>query len=513
MDEIDPTVVSALETFLRIPCPTEEETQQKQQQQPQQQQQQQKESPYKEISTAPSFSSAQSSLFSQISHEATINDEFSCPREVILHNCEGGNNLEEFVALLMETNTSLAIRYDKQRTLPTQIARGLQKGAEHGHDSFCKLRSLTLKGMTLTPLTASYLQIALPLLPNLEQLTLKGNFTLAELDRQKSSIVGIDPSKIFRVVGALYQTLKNLPQLRHLDLQQCHLSDEVLADLLGALYPDSIVSLNLRGNKANQESQHVLYQLMSHEQCQLKHLDLSWQRLPNARRNYSILDFGILASVLAERNDSLQTLNLSENKLLDEDVACLAVGLTRHPSLSRVRLQDCRITDRGMLALAHELPKWPEQLHHLHLDGNQSIRTATAALVRKEMFRSVLRNVFLKELALPHQLQSHSTEWALELNKAGRRVLLENVPSERDCPDPAIECTLTSAPSFDSQTGTNHICDALWPTILERADRVARMESNREESSTTKAASAVYLLLREKGFHAVISSGNQPPCE
>jgi len=344
--------------------------------------------------------------------------------------------------------------------------------------------------------------MALPLLPNLQDLALRGNFTLDEVDHTKVSIVGRDRAKMVQVVEALHQTLGNLPQLQHLDLQQCHLPDEFLADLLEALYPESIISLNLNGNMAHEESQHVLYQILSHERSKLEDLDLSWQRLSRAQRNYSILECRILASVLAETNTSLEILNLSENRLLDEDVAHLANAFSKHPSLRTIHLQGCRISDRGMMAIAHELPRWPEHLEHLHLDGSQKVRNTT--VVRESIFRGVLKNVFLKELALPHELQSQSTEWAIELNKAGRRALLATTTSEVDCPNPAIECTLTSAPSFDSQTGTNQLCDGLWPLVLERADVVARKETNQEESSTTKAASVMFLLLREKGYHAVV---------
>lgn len=495
MNEMDQRVINALETFLRKTPQNEEDTQQQQKERESEQEQEQRE-PCNEIRLSPSFAS-QLSLFSEITHEEMPS------REVILHNCEGKERLEELVALLMETNTSLTIRYDKQRSLPVQIARGLLRGAEQKHDSLCRLQSLTFKGTTITPLTANYLQMALPLLPNLQNLTLRGNFTLVELDRKKSSIVGNEFAKMVHVVESLHRTLGNLPQLRSLDLQQCHLPDEFLADLLEAVYPESITSLNLNGNMAHRESQQVLYQILSHERCKLEHLDLSWQRLPNAKSNCSVLEFGILSTALAESNSSLETLVLSENRLLDEDVAHLANALTKHPSLGRVRLQDCRISDEGMLALAQQLPRWPEHLNYLHLDGNQNIRKRK--LVRESMFRSVLRNVYLKELALPYKIQSENTDWAVELNKAGRRALLQkHAFSERDCPDPAIECTLTSAPSFDSQSGTNHLCNALWPRVLERADHIARNETNREESSTTKAASAVYLLLREKGYHAVL---------
>lgn len=489
MDEMDQTVVNALEDFLRKSY------------QPHQEQQQQHRQPGNEIWTSYSFSSSQS-LLSQLSHEEQQNNEL---REVILHNCEGGERLEQLIVLLMEKNSSLTIRYDKQRKLPTHVARGLQKGAEQiddnvDNDSYCRLRSLTLKGMTITPLTANYLQMTLPLLSNLEELTIRGNFTLVELDSKKASIAGQMHSKMVRVVESLHHTLCNLPQLKHLDLQGCHLPDEFLADILEAVYPESIQTLKLNGNMAHEESQHVLYQILSHRHCQLRHLDLSWQRLPHARRNHSILDLGMLSNVLADRNTSLKTLNLSENRLLDEDIAQLAVVLSRHPNLRRVSLQDCRITDRGMIALAHTLPKCSENLKNVYLDGKQKIRDAV--LVRKTIFQSLLRNVYLRELALPYNIQSKSTAWALELNRAGRRVLLE--PDERDCPDPAIECTISAAPSFDSQSSSNHIPASLWPCVLERADRIARQGYMREDSSTTKAASAMYLLLREKGYQAIL---------
>ena len=511
MDQMDPAVVDALETFLRIHHVNEEEMTQDRGIE--------EKRLCEGISKKLSFSSSLTAVTDELSSTSSlVSLPPSFAREVILHNCEGRERLGDLIRLLMETNTSLVIRYDKQRTLPTHVAKGLLVGAELEQNKVVNrtssssslspggLRSLTLKGASLSPLEADHLGMALPLLQNLESLTVRGNFKIAELDRKKTSIVGRDPSTMAKVVETLHKTFLKLPRLNHLDLQQCHLPDEYLADLLEALCPETIVSLNLNGNVAHTESQHVLHQILSHDRCRLRHLDLSWQRLSNARNNRSVLEIGTLVNALNKQNNSLESLNLSENRLLDEDVAYLARALVTHQTLSMVRLQDCNIGDEGMLALAYELSRWPEQLNHVHLDGRQRIRSSDN--VRKAIFRSVLRNVFLEELALPYELQSDSTSWALELNKAGRRALiLGSLPSERfpDCPDPAIECTLyTSTPSFDSQTGSNHLCDALWPKVLERADLVSRKESNREEGSTNKAASAIYLLLREKGFNAVL---------
>lgn len=514
MDEMDAEVVDALKKFLRNPRFDEEEV--SHQEEGREEQEDERARP--EISKTSSFVFSQTSLTDELSSTSSI---LTLPptftREVVLQNCEGGERLEELIELLMETNTSLVIRYDKQRSLPTHVAKGLLRGAELGQNSCdrCELpspvslgglRSLALKGATLTPLEVTYLRLALPLLPNLETLTIRGNFALFELDRLTTSIVGNDPSNMVKMVESLHQMLLKLPKLRHLDLQQCHLPDELLSDLLDALCPESIVSLNLNGNIAHDESQHVLHRMLSHTHCQLRHLDLSWQRLPYARSNRSILDIGVLVSTVHRGNTSLETLNLSENRLLDQDIAYLSRALVGHPSLRKVSLHDCNIGDEGMLALAYELRRWPEHLTHVHIDGRQRIRSPSR--VRKAIFHAVLKNVFLEELALPSELESDSTSWALELNKAGRRALTLGIfPKERlpDCPDPAIECTLyTPVPSFDSQTGTNQMCDALWPKVLERADCVARRETNREKDSINKAASAMYLLLREKAFHSVI---------
>jgi hypothetical protein len=519
MDEMDEEVVNALEVFLRKP---DQQPQRPKLQRRRSQQEQQQQQPCDEIHASTSFSS-QTSLFSQLFQEEENEDEDENEqqqhREVILHNFSGRERLQQLIVLLMDTNSSLTIRYDKQRKLPIYIARGIQLGAdtifgEDNENDFCQLRSLTLKGMTFTPLTVNYLQMALPLLPNLKELTVHGKFTLIELDHHETSIAGrIGSKSMMHVVETLHRILRELaPQLKSLDLKCCHLPDKYLAHILEGLAGSSmsaaaIETLKLNGNMAHEESQHVLCnQILSKRNCQLRHLDLSWQRLPFAKRNHSILNISMLSDVLADnnKNGTLKTLNLSDNRLLDEDVAQLAVAISRHPTIRSVRLQNCRITDQGFISLANTLPKCSENLKNIFLDGQQQIRD-DAALVRKTIFQALSKNVYLRELALPYCCESKSIDWALELNRAGRRALLvPGVPD--DCPDPAIECTICSAPSFDSQNSSNQLPDTLWPTILERADRITRQEYylNEMDSSTSKAASAMYLLLREKGYKSIL---------
>merc|ERR1712107_78367 len=327
----------------------------------------------------------------------------------------------------------------------------------------------------------------------------------------------------------LHKTLKELPQLKLLYLQRCHLPDEYLAFILDGLSYNplqSIETLKLNGNMAHDESQTILcYKLLSHPCCRLRHLDLSWQRLPHSRRNRSVFDTTMLSRALANNNASLKTLNLSDNRLLDKDAALLFAAISKHRSIRKVVLQNTHMTDNAFLDFATRLPKCSENLKHVLVDGAQQIKKA--ATVRKALFHALLQNVYLKELALPYCCESDVLSWALEFNCAGRRALSDRMTSspssvlpgggngggsydERDIPDPdlAIECTIHgSTPLIDSQHSRSQVSNALWPVVYERADRIARRtycNSIEKESSTSKAASAVYLLLREKGYQSLL---------
>jgi Ran GTPase-activating protein (RanGAP) involved in mRNA processing and transport len=428
-------------------------------------------------------------------------------QEVILHNCTGDYyRLRDLVALILETtaqskHSSLTIRYDKQRNLPLAIASGLLKGTRRRS---CQLKSLTLKGMTLTVAATDKLRQAFHNLSSLQELTIRGNFTLLELDRKQVSIVGHRRGSdrhslrdIEYIIDLLYEILHDLPQLLLLDLQQCHLPDEYIADILDAIHPESLCCLRLNGNMCFEESQAVLYNILTHKKCALEELDLSWQRLPKASKNCSVLHLELISSALACKNTSLQRLILSDNHLLDEDVAQLAVALQHNGALSSLQLQNCFIGPRGMLALTEHLPNYSENFKSLQVDGNQRMKKSST--LRKKLFQSLLKNVYLQQLDLPEACRSKTLEWVLELNRAGRRALTFS-----SCSDAEESVGSNESQGEKSSSSAFSLQDTLWPNILERADRVARQQYLMEESCTKKAASAIYLLLRERGYQALV---------
>jgi len=275
----------------------------------------------------------------------------------------------------------------------------------------------------------------------------------------------------------------------------------------------------------------------------------------------------MIAAVMADggRNASLTTLNLSDNKLIDDHVESLAAAIAKHPTIRKVSLQNCRMSDKAFANLAAYIPKFAENFKHLLVDGTQQVPRNAGRSVRKTLLDALLKNVHLKELAVPYRLESDALTWALEFNRAGRRALLlkgtttttstcgsrtsstsstntntntnttnantktssadENTVAVVDytnCAttmdgddtilpdnDMAIECTSAegSAPFVDSRRSASHVSNAVWPVVYERADRVARQtycHLNERESSDSKSASAVYLLLRERGYQCLL---------
>jgi hypothetical protein len=390
--------------------------------------------------------------------------------EVTLQNCQG--DLQRLVATILHSSPKrFIIRFDKQQqSIPLSIANGLIQGAEGNS----RIRSLSLRGMTLTPSVMESLQLALPQCAELECLSIKGHFLLRELDKKGISILGSRHNHE-SVVHGLEQILKDIPHLQSLHLEHCHIPDIYLAQLLAAAATSSrhLTSLKLRGNLAQTLTLTVLHDWLIRPTCTLTHLDLSWQRLPLSKKNYSMFaDLPLLAEALIE-NTSLHTLQLSENRLLDAHVAKLATALQVNSTLQTLELKDCRISNFAVLAKA--LPKF--HLRRLDLNGHQRghRRSEGAPKLKSLFFKPLTHNVFLYDLVLPHGEVSKSLSWVLEWNRAGRRVQLIDE---------------------DSRFPPN-----LWPLLLERADRIGRQQASEQEANRHGAA-AIYCLLRQKGTSA-----------
>mmetsp|Transcript_27928 Transcript_27928/g.67688 ORF Transcript_27928/g.67688 Transcript_27928/m.67688 type:complete len:763 (-) Transcript_27928:82-2370(-) len=460
---------------------------------------------------------------------------------VILEDCIGGECLQYFMVVIFQTvacqkESSLTIRYSKQRKMPPSIANGLYQGTtEHGSHThrrsrssrIIKLKSLRLEGMTLTPLTTQMLHVSIPLLkPNLRELSISGNFDLIDIDRKQISIVGRYKPEMKQSITWLRDVLYQLSScLQVLKFECCHIPDRFLADLLETINATKIVSLNLKGNMVQEESLHMIHDILTSHGCALRHLDVSWQRLPPPAnyRGLSILPLGELAHAIgggsggsgssssSSSSSSLLSLDVSHNRLTDEDVVQMSLAIQRSSTLRSLSMRHCRMSDRSMSAIAASIPYLRPQLKSLRFDGTQSIRQYKK--VRRQLVQGSLQNYCLQELTLPSSCKSKTIDWIIELNCAGRRVLLS----------PRRRTTCGNSPSSTSPESSYHrhrpIPDNLWPTILARADGLAHRICRKEEEGAgtmkmtyeEKSASMIYTFFRESGYEATFCSNDNGP--
>jgi len=399
--------------------------------------------------------------------------------EVTLLNCKG--NLQDLVATILRVSPKkLVIRYDKQQPeLPPSITAGLIQGARGS-----TLKHFQVVGVTMTAVALDSFRIAFCCMNEedptggigLESLSFQCRFTLDSLDRNEVNLFGEDADMADGVVREFLGFLDDLPHLRTLELDGCHIPDRHLAELMQAAaasssanpLPDQrLTTLKLRGNRAEEETLRVLASWLVDEDCALRTLDLSWQRLPGSPTNYSPLSSLQILSSALEHNRSLEKLMLSENKLRERDLRGLCLALEGNKSLLELEARDCRISQAGFQHLAKSLPKLC--LRTLDINGHQRMEGAS---LKSLFFEPLTENVYLWDLVLPDGVESKSLGWLLEWNKAGRRILIEEA-----------------------------VPDALWPTILERANRVGEQSSGWQPER--HSASAIYYLLREKGFESV----------
>jgi len=400
--------------------------------------------------------------------------------EVTLQNCQG--NLQDLVATILRASPQkLVIRYDQQQPeLPPSITAGLLQGASSG----ARLKDFQVVGVTMTAVALDSFRVAFCHKNEedptegiaLESLSFQCRFTLESLDKKQTHLFGEDPTEADSVVREFLGLLDDLPHLRSLELDDCHIPDRYLAELLQAAAASSstnpcphkrLTNLKLRGNRAQEETLRVLASWLVDEDCALRSLDLSWQRLPGSSTNCSPLTSLQALSFALENNSSLQKLVLSQNKLREKDFQGLCTALEENKSLRELEVMDCRISKAGFQYLAKSLPKM--RLERLDLNGHQRVDGAS---LKSLFFGPLKENVYLFDLILPDGVESKSLAWLLEWNKAGRRILVEE-----------------EAP------------DALWPMVLERANRVGAESSGWQPER--HSATAIYYLLREKGFESV----------
>jgi Ran GTPase-activating protein (RanGAP) involved in mRNA processing and transport len=369
-------------------------------------------------------------------------------QEVTLQNCSGPGLTKVIRAILRASDVhKLTIRYDMHRNLPEEVT------AAFASLSSSNLRSLHLRGVSLTSQNTALLSRGLEN-GNLHELCLRGNLTIRDMDKGARTLRG-------NSVNHLASGLSRNQSVRRLDLEGGNLSDLQMSHIISALInrPSVLHSLNLRGNRCRAESLNALSKLLRVAN-KLETLNLSWQRIQQGE--LASLDMHCVCLAL-NRNTSLKSLILSENKLYDETIQALSLALRKNKTIRNLELCDCQVTDRGAAELAQSMPKW-EHLERLKLDGHQRLTPRGAKMIIK----ALAYNMHLHDLVLPLHLNgSRTMQMYLHLNQGGRHLLR-----------------------------TGQVPTALWPVVLERADRTVRRNATCNRDADQQSAQVLYSFLR-----------------
>jgi hypothetical protein len=259
---------------------------------------------------------------------------------------------------------------------------------------------------------------------------LRDNGTIESLDLHWSTIeVGS--------ISQLCEGLRTNQGLRRLDLSSCDLKDSEIGDIVRALrdHP-SLDSLMLAFNNCGKQGIFQLSKLLRSPFCPVHCLDLSFQQ----RQHGNKLDCQSLLDAL-NKNKSLHYLNLTCNRLDDNDAECIADVLAHNSTLHDLLLARNNFTDEGMKHLAKTLSR-TTGLKKLSLWGNRMTETGAEALLS-----AMLTNTEVHTLNLFHQFRTvcDKIDFIGHFNRVGRR-LLHRQPNE--------------------------VPMGLWPLLLERGNTV-----------------------------------------
>lgn len=270
----------------------------------------------------------------------------------------------------------------------------------------------------------------------------------------------------------LARGLKANQSLKYLDFCCCCLDDQQMADVSESLigHPN-LETLSFQSNNCGDLAGRQLASQLTHPRCRLHKLDLSFQLRDD--QNQTKLDVRNILSALS-KNQSLRVLDLTCNRLNDDDATMIAQVLKENTTLEEVILSRNQFTDVGIKNIAEQLPHM-KGLKKLSLWGNMFTEDGAMALLAGLALNMGLHTVNLFQ----HFKCSKQIQYFCNINRGGRKLLQEspsNVPL------------------------------GLWPLAFERANRinlVKRKEEIADEAS--RRADMLFCLLRGP---VLVSLGN-----
>lgn len=258
----------------------------------------------------------------------------------------------------------------------------------------------------------------------------------------------------------LAQGLGRNQSLKAVCFSDCNLMDESLSELVKCLHHHpSLEELDISFNKCRSSGMGRLSGLLQHSRS-LQRLSMGFQAFGEAKR----IDLSSFAGVLESNTTTLKYLDLGGNSLRDDAMIPIANALCQNVTLETLDLSENRLSNRGVSTMVASMGGM-HGLRRRVLENNRFDEVAIA-----ELANALTVNMVLEDIEVEGVLKTSSgiawrkLAYYLDLNWGGRRILFE----ARDVPL------------------------SLWSIILERSNNAVNYDLTREVMS----ADIVYIIAR-----------------
>jgi Ran GTPase-activating protein (RanGAP) involved in mRNA processing and transport len=275
-------------------------------------------------------------------------------------------------------------------------------------------------------------------------------------------------------ISELAAGLQQNKNIRTLAVTACNLVDSQVAMLVEALVSHpSLKVLRIFQNKCRVNGMKAISKLLSSDASKLESLDLRNQCFEH--EDEEKFDCEILAEGLRS-NQSIQNLDLSSNRLTDQDMDCLGRILWTCPRIHELILEDNSITNSGLeLLSSHQIPS---RLRRLRLQGNPLSDVGAEMLLRILNVHVELGYVDCNRFWIRSGYRSE-IQHELDLNRCGRFLLIHS----------------------------DEVPVSIWSLVLERVNIFFQSQKARRANVLFQLLHGPALLQRATGTLKTITSG------
>ena len=253
---------------------------------------------------------------------------------------------------------------------------------------------------------------------------------------QTKSLLELDLTRSHLAHGAVPQLSSALGEncsLQTIKLEQCNLTDEEMAEIVDSIYDHPTVRhLDLTQNCAHSHALESIADLLVSDECSLKSLNLSSQN--SSQENEELDGWTLLAKAIdaLQNNTSLTELDVSGNKYSNPAVLkAFSRCLSHNTTLQTLDINDSEISEEGIKILGRSLPSF-RGLKVLNITGSEYGEEALQCLADGLRHNRILQNIGSivdgKFGSLSHRSNATIIEHYLDLNRAGRRAMQNDIP-------------------------------------------------------------------------------------